>query len=41
MNFTNKLNNNNMNNNRNMTPQQKVNLVFTILLIIVLTNVIA
>ena len=30
-----------MNNNRNMTSQQKVNLVFTILLIIVLTNVIA
>ena len=30
-----------MNNNRKMTTQQKVNLVFTILLIIVLTNVIA
>ena len=30
-----------MNDNRKMTTQQKVNLVFTILLIIVLTNVIA
>ena len=30
-----------MNDNRKMTAQQKVNLVFTILLIIVLTNVIA
>ena len=29
-----------MNNNRKMTAQQKVNLVFTILLIIVLTNII-
>ena len=29
-----------MNNNRKMTTQQKVNLVFTILLIIVLTNII-
>jgi hypothetical protein len=31
---------NNMNDNRKMTAQQKVNLVFTILLIIVLTNII-
>jgi hypothetical protein len=31
---------NNMNDNRKMTAQQKVNLVFTILLIIFLTNVI-
>jgi hypothetical protein len=29
-----------MNDNRKMTAQQKVNLVFTILLIIVLTNII-
>jgi hypothetical protein len=29
-----------MNDNRKMTTQQKVNLVFTILLIIVLTNII-
>ena len=41
MNLTNKLNNNNMNNNRNLTEMQKSNLILTIALIIVLTTLIA